>query len=319
MEREPRYFEPHALVEVTTVTIQNRFLLRPSPEVNDLVVGVFGRAQRQLDMPIVCLTVLSSHYHVLTVPRDPAHLADFMEFVNGNLSKEIGTRVRGWHGTMWSSRYHHVPVSDEEHVQAARLAYCLEQGVKEGLVDRPEDWPGVQSATALMSGKDLIGHWYDRTKEYAARRLRGEAIDPDQFVTEERVVFSPLPCWKHLPEQMHRARVAELVKKIEEDGARERRLTGKTSMGVAKILRVNPLSSPELIEKSPKPRFHASQKIFKRMREAWSLVIAAFREASERLRAGERSVEFPEGTFPPGLPFVPFAANLLMEARGQPG
>jgi len=36
--------EGRALVEVTCRTPQSRFLLRPSPELNDLVVGVFGRA-----------------------------------------------------------------------------------------------------------------------------------------------------------------------------------------------------------------------------------------------------------------------------------
>ncbi len=54
------------------------------------------------------------------------------------------------------------------------------------------------------------------------------------------------------------------------------------------------------------------------MREAWKEVMAAFRIASARLRAGEMEVEFPEGTFPPGLPFIPFAETMTVEARGQP-
>ncbi len=49
----------------------------------------------------------------------------------------------------------------------------------------------------------------------------------------------------------------------------------------------------------------------KAMRDAYALVVAAHAEASARLPAGDRMVNFPEGTFPPGLPFVPFA-------RGQP-
>ena len=43
---EPRYLEPAAAVDVTDVVIQNRHLFRPSAELNDLVLGVFGRAQR---------------------------------------------------------------------------------------------------------------------------------------------------------------------------------------------------------------------------------------------------------------------------------
>lgn len=32
--------------------------------------------------------------------------------------------------------------------------------------------------------------------------------------------------------------------------------------------------------------------------------VAAFREASERLRRGDRYAPFPAGSFPPALPFV---------------
>lgn len=32
--------------------------------------------------------------------------------------------------------------------------------------------------------------------------------------------------------------------------------------------------------------------------------VAAFRVAAEQLKAGDRSARFPEGSFPPGLPFV---------------
>ncbi len=48
----------------------------------------------------------------------------------------------------------------------------------------------------------------------------------------------------------------------------------------------------------------------------WRAVIAAYREAAGLLAAGERDVEFPEGTFPPRLPFVPFSLTLLIKARG---
>lgn len=32
--------------------------------------------------------------------------------------------------------------------------------------------------------------------------------------------------------------------------------------------------------------------------------LAAFREAAEKLKAGDRLARFPDGCFPPGLPFV---------------
>ena len=82
-----------------------------------------------------------------------------------------------------------------------------------------------------------------------------------------------------------------------------------------KILRTSPHKRPRRAKKSPKPRFHAATlRVLKQMREAYAAVVAAFRAAAERLLAGERDVEFPEGTFPPHLPFVPFAVG----SRGHP-
>ena len=84
-----------------------------------------------------------------------------------------------------------------------------------------------------------------------------------------------------------------------------------------KILRVRPHKRPSRVEKSPKPRIHAAtKKVLRQIWEAHAEVVAAFREASERLLGGNREAEaeFPEGTFPPGLPFRPFAVG----ARGSP-
>ena len=319
MGRDPRYFTPWTLIEVTCVIIQNRYLLRPSKRLNDLFVGVLARAQQKYDMQVVCVTALSSHYHGLLIPRDPDHLAEFMGFVNTNLSKEVG-RLHHWSGALFADRYHHVPVSDEEGSQIRRLKYCLANSVKEFLVDRVGQWPGVHSAAALVEGEPLVGHWFDRTKEYAARQLRGEKdVREEQFATEERLEFSPLPCWAHLLEAEYRERVADLIAEIDKEGEEERQRTGKRSSGVDKILKADPHHRPEKVEKSPKPRFHAlTPAVFELMWQAWSEVIAAFREASARLLSGEREVDFPEGTFPPHLPFIPFAEAMTLEARGQP-
>ena len=319
MGRDPRYFRPRTLVEVTCVTFQNRYLLRPSEPLDDLFVGVLGRAQRKYDMRIVCVTVMSSHWHALMVPEDPKHLADFMCFVNTNLSKEIG-RLHRWSGSLYADRYHDIPISDEEGAQIRRLKYCLANGVKELLVDRVRQWPGVHSAEALLEGATMSGHWYNRTREYAARQLRGERdVRAEDFATEEHLELSPLPCWAHLPKDEYRRRVADLVTEIEEEGAQERQRTGKASLGVEKILAADPHYRPDTVEKSPQPRFHtAAAEVFELMLEVWREVITAFREASARLLSGERFYEFPEGTFPPHLPFVPFAESLTVGARGQP-
>ena len=48
-------------MEVTTRTIQSRFLLRPSAELNDLILGVIGRASFLYDVDVHAFVVLMDH------------------------------------------------------------------------------------------------------------------------------------------------------------------------------------------------------------------------------------------------------------------
>jgi hypothetical protein len=56
---------------------------------------------------------------------------------------------------------------------------------------------------------------------------------------------------------------------------------------------------------SPAPAFHAaSQAVRRELRGLYHEFVAAYREAAEKLRAGNRQALFPVGSFPPALPFV---------------
>lgn len=99
--------------------------------------------------------------------------------------------------------------------------------------------------------------------------------------------------------------MAVLVEEIELD-ARVARLERQLPvLGVGAVLRQNPHTQPNKTKKSPAPRFHAASKAIRNgLREAYGLFLAAFRDAAELLKSGDRMAKFPMGSFPPGLPFV---------------
>jgi hypothetical protein len=67
----------------------------------------------------------------------------------------------------------------------------------------------------------------------------------------------------------------------------------------------DPFGQPLKTKRSFATRAHAfSREIRKAMYKAYAGFVAAFREAAEKLRGGDRMARFPEGSFPPGLPFV---------------
>jgi hypothetical protein len=53
------------------------------------------------------------------------------------------------------------------------------------------------------------------------------------------------------------------------------------------------------------PLVHAATKAARKaFYDAYAWFVAAFRQAAEKLRQGDRNAAFPAGSFPPALPFV---------------
>jgi hypothetical protein len=91
---------------------------------------------------------------LLTVD-DARQLADFVGYLNSNLAREIAHKT-GWTDKIWSRRYEAIQVSSEKEAQAKRLKYILAHGAKEGLVARPQEWPGVHCVGPLLAGQSEV-------------------------------------------------------------------------------------------------------------------------------------------------------------------
>jgi REP element-mobilizing transposase RayT len=305
MGRRLRYLPPEGsgLVEVTCRTVQGRFLLTPSTELNEIILGALGRAQELYPVGICAFAFTSNHFHLLLRVDSTRQMALFMGHFNSNLAREAGRLVR-WCEKFWGRRYQAIPVSEEEGAQVDRLRYVLAHGCKEGLVEHLRDWPGVSAVRALVEGRPLEGLWFDRTRENVARR-RGIVFERLRYAIPYTVQLEPLPCWAHLSIEEYRGCIAEVVDEIESQAARERQLDDRPARGPEAILAQEPHQAPETLETSPAPLFHAaSRKIRRELHEGYKRFVAAFRDAAERLRAGELDVVFPSGSFPPAAPWV---------------
>jgi putative transposase len=298
MARKLRYVNSSpspTLVFVTCRTLQGRYLFCPGPVLNDLFLGILGRVQRRYHLKICGLCVLSSHFHLLLIVEDAQQLTRFMRDLKSKLAREVN-RLTGWRGTVFDRRYESAVVTDEDGAQIERLLYILSNGVKEGLVERPQDWPGVHCVSALLTGESLTGHWFDRSREYAARNQR-QAFDRLRYATEETVTFSPIPCWAHLPSDVYRTRIQTLVDSIIQDAALMRSSTGRPVEGVESILARDPQYRPAKLARSPAPLVHAATKAARKaFYQMYSWFVAAFRSAAEKLRQGDREAPFPAGS-----------------------
>jgi REP element-mobilizing transposase RayT len=306
MARRLRFIPPGSLVEVSCRTVHGRLLLRPSPILRDLTLGILARAARLYPVEIHAFAFLSNHFHLLLTVADARRLADFMNYLNSNLAREAGRLVR-WREKFWGRRYQAILVSNEEAAQIARLRYVLAHGVKEGFVRSPLDWPGAHAAQHLLDGSPITGRWIDRTLESVARRRR-LPLDPGAFTTVEQLELAPLPCWRHFPAERVRENLRDLLASIEHDGASRERHTGHPPRGREWLFRQDPRLEPNRLKKGPAPLAHtATRDARQALREAYGLFLAAYRRAAERLRCGAGEAQFPAGCFPPPLPFQALA------------
>ncbi len=303
MGYDPRWVPPGALVEVTQKAIHGRYLLRPSRELVDLFNGVLIRAAERYPVEVCAFVALSNHTHLLLIPEDCEALSAFMTYFGGNVGKEIG-RLHDWRQRVFGRRFSHVVVSDEPEEQEARLRYLLSNGCKEGLVKRPEDWPGPSSTEALLTGGSVRGVWFDRSSEYEARRCH-RRFSKYEFAEVHDLELAPLPAWVHLSADERRARVQEIVWEITAETRERTEKTSRAPLGVKRILRQHPHEVPAETKSSPKPIVHAaSRQVRRAMKIQFYLFRRAYREASKALRAGDFEVEFPPGCHRPRLPFV---------------
>ncbi len=302
-------YEPDVVYSITSRTIQSRFLLRPSPQANELIAGVIGHAQSGFGKALLIhgVVVLSNHITWMISSPFPWLIPKFIGYVNGNISREIGV-LHDWPGHLWNRPARPIPCVDEAS-QLKWFRYLLAHGAKEGLVESPREWPGVSCVATLLGEGELRGTWFDRDSHSHARRGKKprDWPSPYDFSSPHVVAFDPLPCLAHLSPTEYRAFIADQIAGIEE----EYRLKFPSVLGVGAILRTDPHHRPGHTKKSPAPLCHASTRsAFLAYRDKYRMFVEAFRAAATWLREkahpalSEVTAKFPPYAFPPGMPMV---------------
>ncbi|QRN96656.1 hypothetical protein JRI60_48025 [Archangium violaceum] len=294
-----RMFQEEGYYFVTSRCFQGRLLLRPGAEMNEVVGGVLARAVRQSAgcVRLHAFTFASNHFHLLVWARGAA-LASFMQYLRANLSRKVGQLV-DWNGGFWERRYSAEPVLDDEAL-VGRLRYVLAHGVKEGLVEKCTEWPGLTCLPQLLGPARRLFRWFNWTKRWSKRgsedMTAGEGRFAEEWAEPVELEVAPLPCWKGLGEEERQRAVRNLLEEVEA----EARGRGTPALGERAVRAQHPHTRPEHLKRSPRPVGHAStRQALKELREQYRAFVAVFREAAERWRRGDFSARFPLFSFPP--------------------
>jgi REP element-mobilizing transposase RayT len=296
---------PAEIFFVSVRSFQRRFLLRPSAETNEVLGGVLSRAVRLHGVELFSFIVLSDHLHlVVRAPR--GNLPRFMQYLLTNVSKKVGRLVR-WQGNFWERRYSAEPILDDAAL-LGRVRYVISHGVKEGLVRRCRDWPGLSSLPLMLDDQPRSFRWFNWTRRASGnrRRTRRELLD-ERWAETETLRLTPLPSGSLQNPEARRRFLRRAVRAIEEQGLRQYR----TVVGRSGVLKRQPQERAAPSRRKPRPLCHTSvPRLLESFRERCRAFGDAFRKASIRWRSGDLTAAFPEWAIKPFVWTSPERLNL---------
>ena len=289
------------LIEATCETIQGRPLLRPSPKVTSIILGIIGRALAiYTNIKLIDFTILSNEYKLLLTAKDEQALALFMGYVNSLLARKVAAKIHNWNTKTWAYRYLSASVMGAQSmISRARATYAL--AVTQNLVGSPELWPGASSIRARLFDEKLVGKWYDETAIYRQRR-RGIDVDPEDHATTYTIELAPLPPWANLPPDHYRKKISDLVFDITLEA--NARLQPNAPIGAQAVLNQNPWTPTRNARTLRPPPCYASPPLTDQYLRSLAAFHRRYNPASKRFRAGDLLVPFPPFCFRPPAPLV---------------
>ncbi len=90
---------------ITARTLQGRYLMRPSERVNEIILGILGRAQALYEIELHAFIFLSNHLHLMLQAISVFQMSDFVGYVKGNVARELGHEYN-WLERFWGRRFH---------------------------------------------------------------------------------------------------------------------------------------------------------------------------------------------------------------------
>ncbi len=269
---------------LTRSCTQRGFLLKPGRRMNQVFLYCLAEAAAQFGIDVILPTAMSNHHHVVLYDRH-GKIVEFYARMHLLIAK-AGNALRKRCENFWSSDPPCLVQLIDRADVLAKLVYTAINPVKDGLVERVHQWPGVSGLQALLKRRPI------RVKR------------PPRFFDARGEMPAEVTLTLTVPPELERGdelrdELAAMVTAAEEHYARLRRKAGTRVLGRRAVLaqswRDRPRTRPA--RRRLRPRVAA--------RSAWRRIealqrnqafIAAYTAARRRWLA-KLPVEFPAGTY----------------------
>lgn len=284
----PRPVLPGQSYMVTRRCSQRQFLMRPDRETNQAFEYCLAVAAEKFGIQLLFTVAMSNHHHTGIFDPD-ARYPEFLAYFH-KLFAKCQNALRGRWENFWSSEQTSMVLLDSPQDVLDKLVYAVTNPVKEQLVEKALEWPGVCSYESHCSGKEKV---VKRPKHFF--REKGGPM-PEEVILR----FQRPAGFEHLSQKEWAEQIRMKVREVERGAAGERRTQGKVVLGKNKILAQRWDSRPA----HPEPRRQLNPRIA--AKSVWRRIEAlkrnqrflkAYQAARAVLAAGYNFAVFPDGTY----------------------
>lgn len=305
----PRNIYIHKTVIEVGGRIEEGLPLPATPYIEAMLRAVLARAQSLYRVTVCHFIFMSNHFHMILVVEDPALVDDFFCFLKREISHAINRFLGRMQKTNWTKGARGTIILDVDKV-IERIVYVYHNPSEDDLVDKIDEYPGLSSWDAFLSGGETItAGWIPRAEiptlpgrtlsfreqELLAQRLRNNSTEENTLVIEPDAWMDCFPgCNSEDSVEKINAQIIQKLRLAEEDSRKKRK---KPVLG-AHALRLQSMRASWTPKKrSPKLICMASDIELRVSFLTWRKELC---EQAEALRGESRYVHLPPGLFAPG-------------------
>ena len=287
---------------VTTRTQGSRLWFVNNKGLEQSILSYAAKYTIRYEVKLYALAIEGNHVHgVMDFPH--LNRANFMRDLNSSIARAVPRHVPKYgSGRLWGRRYSTEILPDSEDIEE-KFFYTVLQPVQDGLVKRISDYPGYNCFHDAIRGitrSFKVVNWgaYNKAKE------RDSSVQIRDFVETVTLTYERLPGYEHLSQEEYEKM---MLKKLEErrvDIIKRRLAQGLGYICLEKLISQKPGALPRHTKTSTKETYRPRVLAVCPIRRAeWRAFyfeqLAHYRVASKSYRAGDHTVIFPSGMYPP--------------------
>ena len=260
---------------------QRMFLLRPDDATNNAFIYCLALAAIKFGVDVLFTLAESNHHHTIIFDRH-GHVSAFLEHVHTLVARSQNA-LRGRWENFWAAQEPCITRLLDRDAVIDKLIYAASNPVKDRLVERVHQWPGVNTWSAFIHQQSIKA---TRPRHFFRASMPAQ-------VTLDIVIPPELGDAADVVREVRAG-----VEAIEERARTERIESGAGVIGRRRVLEQSWKDSPTSFEprRERRPRFAGAHHVRIPALASYRSFLWAYRHARNRWRRGLEAV-FPAGTY----------------------